>query len=256
MERVAIGGILGGVPEDLVRPGFEPRRVRTPQWLVWTSLSLSDLALAGVALLLFIQGHDRALVAAAATASRSPVAFVEDQHLAPMLSFDPPEGGRVPARYQARIRQGTGQRSDALTYGEIGGDGLFFRVAVHTAVTTPAAASLFVELAKQSAELDAAVVRATSPEPYETSRGPVEWADVILSGPGGERSCLGFRFARGARAELAGLACGAHASPVGPAALGCLIDRLSTTREGKEAGLGEALNGDPPRPAACRGVMG
>jgi hypothetical protein len=256
MEQTAIGGILGGVPDDLVRPRLEPRRARTPQWLVWTSLSLSDLALAGLALLLFIQGHDRAPAAVAATPSHSLAAFVEDQHLAPMLSFDSPEGARVPARYQARIRQGSNERSDALTYGEIGGDGLFFRVAVHAALSAPAAPSLFVELAKQSAELDAAVVRATSPEPYESSRGPIEWANVILSGPGGEHSCLGFRFARGARVELAGLACGAHASPVGPAALGCLIDRLSTTPAGMAAGLGEALNGDPPRPAACRGVAG
>jgi hypothetical protein len=256
MERMAIGGMLGGVPHDLVRPGFEPQRARTPRWLVWTSLSLSDLALAGLALLLLIHGHDRALVATAATPSRSPVAFVENQHLAPMLSFDPPGAGRVPARYQARMRPASGERSDALTYGEIGGDDLFFRVAIHTTISAPTAPSLFVELAKQSAELDAAVVRATSPEPYETPRGAIEWANVILSGPGGERSCVGFRLARGARAELSGLACGARASPVDSAALGCLLDRLSTTREGREAGLGDALNGDPPRPTACRGVAG
>jgi hypothetical protein len=239
MERMAIGGMLGGVPDDLVRQGFQPKpqHAPTPRWLVWTSLSLSDRA-------------------ATATSSPSPVAFVEDQRLAPMLSFDPPAAGRSPPRYQARMRHGGGERSDTLTYGEIGGDGLFFRVAAHTGMSTPSAPSLFVELAKQSAELDAAVIRATSPESYPTPRGPVEWADVILAARDGQRSCIGFRLARTARAELSGLACGPHASPIEPATLDCLIDRLSATRAGAEAGLGEALRGDPPTATACRGVAG
>lgn len=255
---MAIGGMLGGVPDDLVRQGFQPkpRRAPTPRWLVWTSLSLSDLALGGLALLIFLHGPDRTPGAASAVASPPPVAFVEDQRLARMLSFEPPAGGRGPTRYQARMRQGGGERSDTLTYGEIGGGDLFFRVAIHAGVSAPSASSLFVELATQSAELDAAVIRATSPESYATSRGPVEWADVILATRDGQRSCIGFRLARTARAALSGLACGSRAAPIEPAALDCLIDRLSATRAGDEAGLGETLKGDPLRASACRGATG
>ncbi len=255
---MAIGGMLGGVPDDLVRQGFQakPQRAPIPRWLIWSSLSLSGLTLGGLVLLVLIQGQDQTPGAATATSSPSAVAFVEDQRLAPMLSFDPPAAGRSPARYQARMRQGGGERNDSLTYGEIGGGDLFFRVAVHTGMSTPSAPSLFVELAKQSAELDAAVIRATSPESYPTPRGPVEWADVILAARDGQRSCIGFRLARSARVELSGLACGPHASPIEPATLDCLIDRLSTTRAGAEAGLGETLRSDPPAAIACRGFAG
>ena len=163
---MAIGGMLGGVPDDLVRQGFQakPQRAPIPRWLIWSSLSLSGLTLGGLVLLVLIQINDQTPGAATAAPSRSAVAFVEDQRLAPMLSFDPPGAGRSAARYRARMRQGGGERSDSLTYGEIGGGDLFFRVAVHTGMSTPSAPSLFVELAKQSAELDAAVIRATSPE--------------------------------------------------------------------------------------------
>lgn len=260
LERAAFGAMLEDhIPRERAeyqqfRP--KPRRARPRRWLVWTSLTLSDLALAGLALMLF-QGGGRGVVAAVATPARLPAAFVEDRGLAPMLSFDPPEAGRYPPRYHARMRPGGAERADTLTYGEIGGDGLFFRVAARAGELASPQSSLFVEFAKQSAEMGAAVVRATNPETYAGARGPVEWADVTLSGRGGERSCIGFRLQRGAQAELSGLACGARAAPIlDPAALGCLLDRLSVTQAGMEAGLGEALSGDLPPAAACQNIAG
>jgi hypothetical protein len=223
------------------------------RWPILISLPLFGCALAG---LILVQDHGEALVAMRASPSSFRVAFVEDERLAPMLSFAAPELGRSPPRYQARVRQGSGERRDTLAYGDAGADDLFFRVTVHSAKSAPARPSLFVELAQQSAELGAAVNRATSPEFYPTARGPVEWTDVTLSGPTGERSCLGFRLARTAAFDLSGLACGGHGAPLDPVALECLIDRLSATSAGLEVGLGEVLKADPSRAAACRRVAG
>jgi hypothetical protein len=217
------------------------------------SFSLSGCAFAG---LILVQGHGQALVAMRASPSFSRVAFLENDQLPPMLSFSPPEAGRSQTHYLARVREGVGERKDTLTYGDAGAHDLLFRVTVHSARSASARPSLFVELAQQSAELGAAVVRATSPEFYATARGPVEWAGVTLSGPNGERSCLGFRFARTATIDLSGLACGGHGSPLDAVAFGCLIDRLSATAAGMEAGLGEILKNDPTHAAACRRVAG
>ncbi|MGO8799759.1 MAG: hypothetical protein ACLQE9_15585 [Roseiarcus sp.] len=169
-----------------------------------------------------------------------------------LLSFAPPEPGPNLPHYRARMRGAAGERSDTLTYGDAAGDGLFLHVGVHIGKTASATPSLFVETAQQSAELDAAVIRATSPQSYATARGPVEWTDVTLSGPGGDRSCLGFRLARTAEIEIAGLACGGRTAPLDAVALGCLIDRLFPTTAGLQAGLGAVLKGDATRLTACR----
>jgi hypothetical protein len=245
-ERIGLGAMPGG---DGVGE-FAPLRRR--RWPLWLSFSLSGCAFAGLVL---VQSHGQGLVAMRTSPSFSRVAFIETDQLPPMLSFSPPDAGRGQPRYLARVRDGTGERRDTLTYGELGADDLFFRVTVHSVKSAPARPSLFVELAKQSAELGAAVVRATSPEFYATARGPVEWTGMTLTGPNGERSCLGFRFARAAEVELSGLACEGRDS-LDPVALGCLIDRLSATSAGLEAGLGEALRSDSGRAAVCRRVAG
>ncbi len=251
VERIAIGAAPGDFAQR--RDQSRTELVGTRRWPIWVSFSLSSCAFAG---LILLQGHGQALVAMRVSPSFSRVALVESDQLPPMLSFSPPEAGRSQPHYLARVREGVGERRDTLTYGDAGADDLFFRVTVHLAKSAPAKPSLFVELAKQSAEFGAAVIRAKSPESTMTARGPVEWAGVTLSGPNGERSCLGFRFARMAEIDLSGLACGGHGSPLDPVALGCLIDRLSPTAAGMEAGLGEVLKSDPTRATACRRVAG
>lgn len=254
VERIAIGaapggGVLGDFARQRRQSKMDP--TRPGRWPVWLSLSLCGCAVAG---LILAQGHGQTLVAIEASPSFSHIAFVEDERLPPMLSFNPPELDRNQLHYQARVREGVRERRDTLTYGDAGAGDLFFHVTVHAGKSAPAKLSLFVELAQQSAELGEAVIRATSPESYATARGPVEWAHITLSGANGDRACLGFRFARTAEIDLAGLACGGHGSPLDPVALGCLIDRLSPTAAGLEAGLGEVLISDPTRPTACRRV--
>ena len=82
-------------------------------------------------------------------------AFVADERLAPMVSFSPPEAIRAPLHYQARMRGNATERWDTLTFGEAGGDELLFRVTLRAAKSAGSAlprSSLFVDLAKQSAE--------------------------------------------------------------------------------------------------------
>jgi hypothetical protein len=181
---------------------------------------------------------------AAPAAGPSHIAFVANERLAPMVSFSPPDAIRAPLHYQARMRENSTERWDTLTFGDAGGNEILFRVTLRAAKSAGSAlprSSLFVELAKQSAEIGAAVVHATNPEFFSTSRGPIEWAEVTLAGAMGERPCLGFRLDRLREIDLSGLACGAHGATLDRVALGRLIDRLSATGSGRELGLGEVL---------------
>lgn len=178
-----------------------------------------------------------------APGTSSQVGFVANERLAPLLSFSPPEAGRAQTHYEARVRDNPGDRWDTLTFGDAGGDDILFRVTIRSARAPLARASLFVDLAKQSAEIGAAVVRATNPQFLSKGRRPFELADLTLSGPKGERPCVGFRLDRTRNVDVSGLACGAHGAALDRVALERLIDRLSATNSGMEAGLGAALKG-------------
>jgi hypothetical protein len=230
-----------------VAPSRRPRR-----WRLWGLAALAAGSL-GVAVLAERQGQ----APVEAVASRlSPADFIVNERLAPLISFSSPETVRTQIQYQARARDGGEERWDTLTFGDADADEVVFRVTVRAAKSARARASFFVELAKQSAEIGAAVVHAANPVSYTTERGAIEWGDITLSGSKGERVCLGFRFARAESIDLSGLACGSHGAPLDRAALGCLIDRLSPTSSGMEAGLGEIFKSDAPRRTACPRVVG
>jgi len=176
--------------------------------------------------------------------SVSRAGFVTDARLPAMMTFRQTDGSRARLRYEARQRPPDGERWDTLTVGEAGGDDALLQVALHTANTALARPSLFVELARQAADLDAAVVHATTPQSSATERGVLEWATITLSGPTGERACAGFRLGGAATIALSGLACGAHGAALDATALARWIDRLSATPAGLRAGLGRILGAD------------
>ncbi len=133
------------------------------------------------------------------------------------------------------------ERWDTLTVGEVGGQETLFQVTLHLAQPLRSKPSLFVDLARQAAGLEGAIVHATSPRSSVSARGPLEWADVTLSSVKGERRCRGFRLMRSPEIDLSGLACAARGAPIDAAFLGHLIDRLMPTAAGLEAGLGDVL---------------
>ena len=222
------GGALGSFIED----GRQARTsaVRRRRWRLRSSVLLAACLLGGA--ILARSGGQAPLATSASRSSQT--GFVANDRLAPMLLFSPPEAIRGQAHYQARARENPEERWDTLTFGDVGGDEILFRVTLHSAKSARAKPTLFVELAKQSAEIGAAVVHATNPQFYVTQRGPIEWADITLSGPKGERPCIGFRLDRAQDIDLSGLACGAHGSLLDRVALGHLIDRLSPTNRSEE----------------------
>jgi hypothetical protein len=235
MERLASGAAQGGALTDFAeyrRRAAGRSRLRLRHGLLLVAGLIGGAILA--------RNGSQAPVAAPVSGP-SHFAFVANDRLAPMVSFSPPEAIRAPLHYQARIRENSGERWDTLTFGDAGGDEILFRVTLRAAKPASPRTSLFVELAKQSAEIGAAVVHATNPEFFSTERGPVEWAEVTLSGAKGERACLGFRLDRVQDVDLSGLACGAHGAAFDRPTLARLIDRLAATGSGMEAGLGEVL---------------
>jgi hypothetical protein len=205
-------------------------------------IALALLAICGFVGVILGREGDRSPVASLAP-HLSPGGFVADERLAPMVSFSAPEIGPSPVHYQARVREESHERWDTLTFGGASADELLFRVTLRSAKASAARPSLFVQLAKQSAEIGAAVIHATNPQIYATERGAIEWADMTLSAPSRERPCLGFRFARVQDVDLSGLACGPRGSPLSLVALGHLVERLSPTNSGIQAGLGVILKG-------------
>ena len=226
---------------------------RPRRWRGHGLFLLAACALVGLALL---RRHSEAVVGPLVSTSASHFRFVASEQLAPMISFSPLEEIRGQTHYQARGREASAERWDTLTVGDAEADNFLFRVTLRSADPASAKSSLFVELAKQSAEIGAAIIRATSPQPYMTGRGPIEWAAVTLSGEKVERSCLGFRLIRTGDMDLSGLACGGRGRSLDAVGLGCLFDRISPTAAGLESGLGEMLGRDAARGVLCPRVVG
>jgi hypothetical protein len=197
------------------------------------------LLLAGVALAVFARREDADRPQPALPTAFSRIGFVADEALPPMLSFRQADGARANIHYFARIRRPEAERWDTLTVGDVESDDILFQVTLYAAKSAMAKPGLFVDLARQSAELNAAIVYAASPLVAETAHGPIETADVKLAGAKGERRCLGFRLAGSPRIDVFGLACGARGAPLDAAMLGRMIDRLAPTAPGTEIGLGE-----------------
>jgi hypothetical protein len=175
----------------------------------------------------------------------SRIGLVADDHLAPLLAFRQADGDHAKLRYQARIRQADAARWETLTVGDADSDDALFQMTLYLAKAAMAKPGLFVDLARQSAEREAAIVYAANTQFSAASHGPLETAEVRLAGAKGERRCLGFRLAGSPRVDVFGLACGAHGAPLDLPALGRMIDRLAATDAGADAGLAAIFNGDP-----------
>jgi hypothetical protein len=230
---VALSDFVDSAPPRSARRGVRrsPRRVGF--------VALAACLIVGWAL---FHGGDRGPVSSGPSNSSLAV-FATDARLPALISFSATEAFRAGGQYQSRSRTGTQERWDTLTMGGVEAGDPLFRVTVKSIKSGSVRSSLFVDLAMQSAEIGAAVVHATNPEIYLAERGPIEWAAVTLADPKQERPCLGFRFVRAEDFAISGLACGAHASPVDLPELERLIDRLSPTNSGAQAGLGAVFKG-------------
>ncbi len=144
----------------------------------------------------------------------------------------------------------SGERRDSLVAGAIGDVQAVLSIS---AITGRPATSrpLFVDLAEQASTLDASIRRFGNGQMLSAPFDNVEWAPLSLAGVV-ERSCLGFRTIRGARASISGVFCPDKKSSADAPELMCLLERLTVTRAGSDVGLAEVLRADVGGQAACR----
>jgi len=249
----------GSATRDGLRP-FDPywtEEVPAPRGL-WrgsgrrAALGLAVvMALIGAALVTSPPPTARAIATvAAAQASIERI----DPNLEPLFAFDGPEGART--LYEARVDAATGDRRDVYSLGTLDGEASALRIEIWKRAKTESPGSLFVDVAEQAAALGAAVTRSEMPEVLATAEGPVEWAVLSLAGAGASRQCIGFRFVARIDMGLHGLACAAEGGRIDAAALSCLLDRVSLTRAGREAGFDDIVKGAGTRRPGCRAASG
>jgi len=222
----------------------EPRRARG--WLTRVAFGLAAAAgLVGAAYM--ISTKPDAPISDAALRAPDLVETL-DPKLAPLFTIDAGEGAH--ALYEAHVVAATGDRRDAYSVGDFRTEAPTLRVELWKRAKPSPRGSLFVEMAEAAANFGAVIERLEASRNLATSQGPVEWAELSLAGV--HRRCVGFRLVGRGDAGLHGLACAAPGAKIDAAELGCLIDRLTLTQAGRDAGLESLLKGSGQRRTNCR----
>jgi hypothetical protein len=239
-ERAEAPGVatLSGVEREAWREGQAPRRGQGRLWLA------TGLGLASIAFLAYAP-KPRAPVAPPANETAAPSAsFRRQADLPSLLSLQSIDAGREAISYQARRRDSDGERRDTLALGDPSASQAFFRVTARVMGAASQPTDLFVEMARQAAEVGLAVDRASTPQRFLSERGPLLISELVLEGAT-QRACLGFRFDAASSVDLSGMACGAAGKPIERRMLECLIERLRATPAGAAKGLERLLGGAP-----------
>jgi len=184
----------------------------------------------------------------ASVVAASPPSEVVDLSAAPALALEGVGADQI--SHETRLDRAGPGRSDALSVGRLEGAGAALRVEAWRDGGRRATVSLFVAAAETAAAGGAAVERLGATKTLASASGPIEWAALTLAG-GGDRGCAVFQLAPRV-GGLRGVVCAASGAAVDEAALTCVIERLSLTKAGREAGLAEVLKPGPARRAACR----
>jgi len=177
---------------------------------------------------------------------------IVDLSAAPALALDGVAADAV--SHETRVDRAGPGRSDALSVGKLYGDAPALRVELWRDGGRRAAVGLFVAAAETAAAGGAAVERLGATQTLASASGTIEWATLTLSG-GGDRRCATFRLApKGG--GLRGVVCAAAGAAVDEASLACLIERLSLTKDGRDAGFADVLKVSPRRRIDCRTPLG
>lgn len=185
---------------------------------------------------------------AAAVAAPAWVDIVRPIHI---FDLTAPELAKSPLHYVARRAEVGGGRQDILSFGTQANSPylrlLLYRVGSESAPAPP----LYVDLVRNAADADLAIVRSRPPEQLATRFGPFEVADITLATKTGQTSpCLGFRgLPLAGKFRILGFACGGMQLLSRPA-LACLIERLDLDEAGDDHDLasffaGSELKRDP-----------
>jgi hypothetical protein len=204
------------------------------------------LAMVGVAMLAPLRPSVES--AGTSVVAASPPSETVDVSAAPALALEGVAADQI--HYETRLDRAGPGRSDALAIGHLEGGGPALRVEAWRDGGRRAAVSLFVAAAETAAAGGAAVERLGAAKTLAGASGPIEWAGLTLAGDRG-RGCAAFRISPHA-GGLRGVVCAASGASVDEAALACVIERLSLTKAGREAGFGDVLKPGPARGATCR----
>jgi hypothetical protein len=227
---------------DQIKP---PRRGSGwPRRLVFGSAAA--LAMVGVAALAPLRPPSES--AGTTVVAPSPPREAIDVSAAPALALDGVNADKISR--ETRIDGAGGGRSDTLSVGRVDGPGPALRVELWRDGGRQRAVSLFVAAAETAAAGGAAVERLGATKTLASASGAIEWAALALA-DGGGRGCAAFRLAPRV-GGLRGVVCAASGATVDEAALACVIERLSLTKAGREAGFADVLKPGPARGAACR----
>lgn len=204
------------------------------------------LAMVGVATLAPLRPPAES--AGTSVVAQSPPSEIIDFSAAPALALDGVAADQT--SHETRLDRAGPGRNDTLGVGRLEGAGPALRLELWRDGGRRAAVSLFVAAAETAAAGGSAVERLGAMETLASASGPVEWATLTLAG-GGDRGCAAFRLAPRI-GGLRGVICAASGATVNEAALACVIERLSLTKAGREAGYAEVLKPGPARRATCR----
>jgi len=189
---------------------------------------------------------------AAAAPAPSWVDIVRPIHI---FDLTAPELAKSPLHYAARRAAVGGGRQDILTFGTPA-DSPYLRLSLYRVGSEAAAdAPLYVDLVRNAAEADLAIIRSRAPDQLATRFGPLEVSDITLAGTtGATSSCLGFRGqALSGKFRILGFACGGVGLLSRPA-LACLIERLDLEEAGDDNDLaGFFAASELQRDPACLG---
>jgi hypothetical protein len=204
------------------------------------------LAMVGAAALAPLRSPSES--AGTSVVAASPPSEVVDLSAAPALALEGVSADQI--SHETRIDRAGSGRSDTLSVGRVEGPGPGLRVELWRDAGRQRTVSLFVAAAETAAAGGVAVERLGATKTLASASGPIEWAALTLAGGGG-RGCAAFRLAPRV-GGLRGVVCAASGATVDEAALACVIERLSLTKAGREAGLGDVLKPGPARGATCR----
>ncbi len=146
-----------------------------------------------------------------------------------------------PISLQARRDQVSGLREDMFQSGDLAGSGPLLHLAMRR-LSPDVRGSLFVDMTRVASEAGLAVTRSSQPIGLASKFGPVETADIMLSGAGRqaghERHCIAFRHqADGAAFSFDGWFCGGAARAADRQQLTCLFDKLQLLGAGDDRPL-------------------
>jgi len=204
------------------------------------------LAIVGVATLAPLRPPSES--AGTSVVAATPPSEVVDVSAAPALALEGVAADQI--NHETRVDRAGAGRSETLSVGRVEGPGPALRVELWRDGGRRTAFSLFVAAAETAAAGGAAVERLGATRTLASASGPIEWAGLTLAG-GGDRGCAAFRIAPRV-GGLRGVVCAASGATVDEAALACVIERLSLTKAGREAGFADVLRPGPARRATCR----